>query len=455
MPPLAIIATTNSPAFRRYCRRYRLSPELFRQRLREFETSQFLDADVLRRRQTELLREAIEFAVANVPYYRELAATRRAEPAEFADAGRYQEWPVLTREKLQAAGIRLHAETPANGVTISSSSGTSGRPVVTRHDAATRHTLHAARARALSWYDAAPWDRVAMLVSQRLGVLRRTLSHIADRFAGRRRNGTFSLTQREAGDVLRRFARLRAPMLLAQPSLLHRLIWFANHARVDLREWNTRVVLSNSELLTPSIDCEANAAFGCPVLNEYGCTEVGSLAHRCPQGGLHLNPEHVLVEIVDDQGWHVPPGFPGQVVLTSLRNRVMPLLRYAVGDAAVWSDGPCTCGRQRGLPLVRSVEGRLSNVWRDRSGQLIAAMGAVAEWQARLHGEGYVESQFVRRGAATVELRLEPARAPSAETTAWLRERLTDLLGGPVEVVFEGRVPLRSGSGKLSPILQN
>lgn len=294
-----------------------------------------------------------------------------------------------------------------------------------------------------------------MLVSQRLGHVRRTLSHVADIFAGRRRNGTFSLTQREAEKVTRRFSRLRAPVLLAQPSLLHRLIWFASHAGTDLRTWGTRVVLSNSEVLTPAVDREATAAFGCPVLNEYGCTEVGSLAHRCPQGGLHTNPEHVLLEIIDDQGRHVPPGVPGKVVLTSLRNRAMPLLRYVVGDAAVWSDRPCTCGRQPGMRVVQSVEGRLANAWRDGSGRLTAAMSAAAEWQARLHEEGYIESQFVRRDSAAVALRLEPAVAPSAETAAWLCERLAEWLGGPVDVVFEGRLPQRSGSGKLSPTLQD
>jgi phenylacetate-CoA ligase len=61
----------------------------------------------------------------------------------------------------------------------------------------------------------------------------------------------------------------------------------------------------------------------------------------------------VLVEIIPDD-----PGRPkrGEVIVTDLNNRLMPLLRYRLGDLAVLREGKCPCGR--GLPLLEGFAGR-------------------------------------------------------------------------------------------------
>ena len=60
-----------------------------------------------------------------------------------------------------------------------------------------------------------------------------------------------------------------------------------------------------------------------------GCREAGIVAHECPQGRLHVNAESVLVEVVD-----------GAVVLTTLDNFAMPLVRYRNEDLAEPLAGP-------------------------------------------------------------------------------------------------------------------
>jgi len=46
----------------------------------------------------------------------------------------------------------------------------------------------------------------------------------------------------------------------------------------------------------------------------------------------------------------------GEVVVTDLNNRLMPLIRYEFGDLASVSAQPCSCGR--GLPVLAAVQGR-------------------------------------------------------------------------------------------------
>ena len=46
----------------------------------------------------------------------------------------------------------------------------------------------------------------------------------------------------------------------------------------------------------------------------------------------------------------------GEVVVTNLFSRAMPIIRYRTGDMAQFGTEECACGR--GLPLLKKVEGR-------------------------------------------------------------------------------------------------
>ena len=97
--------------------------------------------------------------------------------------------------------------------------------------------------------------------------------------------------------------------------------------------------------------------FGVEPTDVYQTWEFGPIAAECPQrNGLHVNFDLVHVEILRE-GRPAEPGEAGEVVLTSLVNFTMPLIRYRVGDVASWKSGPCACGWQ-GLTL-EGVHGRL------------------------------------------------------------------------------------------------
>ena len=70
-----------------------------------------------------------------------------------------------------------------------------------------------------------------------------------------------------------------------------------------------------------------------------------------------MNAEHALIEIVDEQGRPTTPGQMGRVLATTLQNRLMPLVRYDMGDYALALNQRCECGRT--LPLIGKVLGRV------------------------------------------------------------------------------------------------
>lgn len=88
---------------------------------------------------------------------------------------------------------------------------------------------------------------------------------------------------------------------------------------------------------------------GALVINYYGAIEFFSIAHGCYNNHLHVTNESVYIEIVnkDAEGY-------GNLVITSLINRAMPLIRYDIGDIARISDIKCDCGKKGSIIELKS-----------------------------------------------------------------------------------------------------
>jgi phenylacetate-CoA ligase len=99
--------------------------------------------------------------------------------------------------------------------------------------------------------------------------------------------------------------------------------------------------------------------FNCRVANGYGGRDAGFIAHECPQGGLHITAEDLIVEIVDAAGQVLPTGQAGEVVVTHMATAGFPFIRYRTGDVATLDDRCCPCGR--GLPLLKEIHGRTTD----------------------------------------------------------------------------------------------
>jgi phenylacetate-CoA ligase len=97
-------------------------------------------------------------------------------------------------------------------------------------------------------------------------------------------------------------------------------------------------VYTSSEVLTAAARARIEQAFAGRIYDIYGSTEFKEVAWQCRAGVYHVNFENVYVEAQQ-------PGSCEAVVLSSLCNRAMPLLRYNIGDRAVFGSHSCTCGR--------------------------------------------------------------------------------------------------------------
>ena len=116
------------------------------------------------------------------------------------------------------------------------------------------------------------------------------------------------------------------------------------------------VAFVTSERLYDHQRAEIAQGFGCTVANGYGGRDAGFIAHECPQRGMHLSAEDIIVEIIDADGTVLPPGQAGEIVVTHLATRDFPFIRYRTGDQGILDHATCPCGR--GLPLLKEIQGR-------------------------------------------------------------------------------------------------
>lgn len=86
--------------------------------------------------------------------------------------------------------------------------------------------------------------------------------------------------------------------------------------------------------------------FNAQVFSLYGTTEISVSYGECKErNGSHSQPELVYTEIIDESGFPVPDGTPGELVVTPLGVEGTPLLRYRTGDITFKIPDSCSCGR--------------------------------------------------------------------------------------------------------------
>ncbi|SEH40693.1 AMP-binding protein [Tardiphaga sp. OK245] len=161
---------------------------------------------------------------------------------------------------------------------------------------------------------------------------------------------------------------LRPDAISLRPSLLEFLLEFASSD--DLFSGYCGAAIVSGANLDPALKARSAICLGTPIIEAYGLTEFGIVASECnKRNGMHFDPD-ILVEVLDDSGELLDDGHVGHIVLTSLRNEVMPFVRYRTGDLGRISRAICTCGRV--TPRLIEVEGRTVQNFRLLSGKLVS-----------------------------------------------------------------------------------
>jgi phenylacetate-CoA ligase len=208
-----------------------------------------------------------------------------------------------------------------------------------------------------------------------------------------------------------------------------------------------RAIVTAGQTLSTESRALIECRFGGRVFDRWSAGEFGPIAQQCEaSAGYHVNAESFLVEVLRD-GRPAAEGEDGEVVVTDLGNRCVPLLRYALGDRAVVTHRACPCGR--GLPLLERVCGRPQGVVQGGAGRWVPAT-----FFARLF-EGYEYAvrryQVIQDSPGRLDLRIVRRSRFTAETERAIRTTLARVLGDGMTVGIEFLDPMALTGDAMTP----
>ncbi len=406
------------------------------------------------------LRETVAWAAARVPFYRRLADVRLAT---LDDLGRL---PFTRKTDLRDEyPFGLLAVPRSELARVHASSGTKGKPTVVAYTAA----------------DLELWREVMARVMTAAGGRRGDLLHVAFGYGlftgglgfhhGAERVG-MAVVPTSSGNTARQCLLLRdfhPAGLCATPS-------FALHIADTLAEQGARPAdvglrygMFGAEPWTEGMRRALEQGLGCSAFDIYGLSEVigPGVSGECQaREGLHVADDHFLPEIVDPATQEVlGAGREGELVLTTLSKRAMPVIRYRTGDITALTSEPCRCGR---------TSARMARI-KGRSDDMLVVRGVnvyPSEIEAALldvedlmpHYQLLVD----RRGTlARLEIQVEPSSAllaragdlhPDHPATVALRQavaaRLRAALGLGVDVTLVAPHTIARSEGKAVRVVE-
>ena len=174
-----------------------------------------------------------------------------------------------------------------------------------------------------------------------------------------------------------------------------------------------RYGMFGAEPWTEGIRVALERAWGCPAFDIYGLSEIigPGVAGECEaRDGMHVMDDHFLPEIVDPiTGAPRGEGEEGELVLTTLTKRALPLLRYRTGDITSLTCAPCRCGR---------TSSRIARI-KGRADDMLVIKGVnvyPSEVEAALLALDELEPHYLlvvdrRATLAQVEVHVEPSTA--------------------------------------------
>jgi phenylacetate-CoA ligase len=408
---------------------------------RMLEDTARLDTAALGRWVSERVRGFVHEALENVPYYRQLNLDANAWRGENVNVAELlMSLPVLDRFEVRRKGIEFRRADVREQFTLSTS-GTSGSPMTIYCDRESRALHYAffdrlwgsAGIRADEDWRATFYGRTILAPGQKRAPYWRV-----DRAQRNILFSSYHISRDSVSAYAAELQRIRPPLVVGYPSSLARLSELALQAGCELPQ--PKMVMTTAETLSDRQRSAIQRAFGIPVTDQYGCTEMTHFVAQCPLGSYHIHVEHGLIEILREDGVPCANGEVGQVVVTGLVNRTMPLLRYRIADTASLSDEMCNCGST--LPVLGRIVGRSDDVLHFASGRAVGRFDPVFKGFTEV-----LEAQIEQTSPTSLIVRVVPSPGYNAEIGQKIEWEIRKRVGDDVAIQVEPVDAIQRGPG--------
>ena len=413
--------------------------------LHTLRKNQWLSTVELEKIRQKKLKALIKHAYDNVPFYHRKFRDSGLKPNDIKTFEDLTKLPILRREDVQTH----FKDMVAKGVNIRkckkyTTSGSTGAPVTIISDQQAEDFRAAVFGFPFFECGFKPWQKMVRFSNP-------------NRFSrnGKRWYEYFGLMRvlrlsplnpvEEYIPIMRRF---HPHAIFGYASYLFLLAEKVKEDKVE--EIAPRILFSTADMLTPRIRKFLTSVFDAEVFDLFGCVEVERTAWECKEHvGYHMDIDSTAIEFVKDNE-HVAFGERGKILYTCLYNYAMPLIRYDVGDVGIPSDEKCPCGR--GLPLMKSIEGRLDDFIVKPDGTLVDPISFLIIVENLAEYGKIKQYQIIQEKKEEIILRIVKGENFDKPLISYILTNIRELVGKEMNIKMDfvdKILPQRSGKFRI------
>jgi phenylacetate-CoA ligase len=319
---------------------------LIPQRLTALLETQQWNRDRLHDQQLKKLRSLVRHAYASCSHYRAKFDRIGVSPETIVSLECLKRLPSITKEELIANREGIQTAADSERLFYSETSGSTGKPLVFYRNQDWDAWHRASVFRGYSWYGVKPWERNGYMWGYNFSLKRAIKTRMLDAVQNRFR--LFSYKNEEIDRFISKLG--SATYLSGYSSMIYEVAKRINASNRAGSFPRLKMIKGTSEKIFDKYRDEIKAAFGIPIISEYGAAEAGIIAFECPSGSMHVNMETAIIEEENNE-----------ILVTNLVSRSFPIIRYKLGDyIRIDRESLCACGMQH--EIVREVLGRVGKV---------------------------------------------------------------------------------------------
>jgi phenylacetate-CoA ligase len=318
----------------------------------------FKSKEEIKLMQEKKLQEAVSYLNANSPFYKKLFTQARFNVKGIKTVEDLSVIPITIKENLQQHNDDFLCVPRNKIIEYSSTTGTLGSPVTI---ALTENDLQRLTYNEYSSFVSAGGS-VNDIYQLMLTMDRQFMAGMAY-YSGIRKLGAGIIRMGPGAPSLQweTILRIKPTAIVAVPSFILKLIEYAREHNININSTSVQKAICigenirNTDFSLNTLGKRISEVWNIKLFSTYASTEMQTAFTECSEcRGGHLQPELLIVELLDEMNKPVAAGQPGEVTITTLGVEGMPLLRYKTGDICVYDDSPCACGRNtlRLSPIV-------------------------------------------------------------------------------------------------------
>ena len=321
-----------------------------------------IDRDGMRRIQLGRLQKTVRYVRDRNPVYRKMLEGMKVGPDDIRSLDDIRRLPFTVKQDIRDHyPFGLFTAPLEEIVEFHATSGTTGKPVVVGYTRSDIELWTEVMARACTGAGIGKTDIVQNIYGYGL------FTGGLGTHYGAMRVGAAVLPM-SGGNSQRQIMLMQdfgSTVVTSTPSFLMHLHEVGEQMGVNFRKLRLRTGLFGAEPWSESMRQAIDERFGITACDMYGLSEIigPGVSFECREvrNGLHINEDWFYPEIIDPgTGEVLPPGEPGELVLTTVGNEGQPLLRYRTRDLTRLSAEPCACGRT--LVKMERISGRTDDM---------------------------------------------------------------------------------------------